>query len=80
MRNSPLVTTPAVLSAAHARRFINHSFPGYLPNTPNPDDWAKISGKKGGRIVYIRTVLHKTDSADAVGGRAIERAATGQYL
>ena len=51
-----------------------------LPNTTNPDDWAKISGKKGERIVYIRTVLHKTDSADAVGGRAIERAATGQYL
>lgn len=51
-----------------------------LPNTTNPDDWAKISGKKGERILYIRTVLHKTDSADAVGGRAIERAATGQYL
>ena len=50
-----------------------------LPNTTNPDDWAKISGKKGERIVYVRTLVKKPDT-DAEGGRAIERVATGQYL
>ncbi len=51
-----------------------------LPNTTNPDDWAKISGKKGERIVFIRTlVAHERDEGPA-GGRAIERVATGQYL
>jgi len=50
-----------------------------LPNTTNPDDWAKISGKKGERIVFIRTLVH-TENPDADGGRAIERVATGQYL
>ena len=50
-----------------------------LPNTTNPDDWAKISGKKGERIVFIRTLV-KSDTKDNEGGRAIERVATGQYL
>ncbi len=50
-----------------------------LPNTTNPDDWAKISGKKGERIVYIRTLITKGDEGPE-GGRAIERVATGQYL
>ncbi len=50
-----------------------------LPNTTNPDDWAKISGKKGERIVFIRTLVN-TDADKAEGGRAIERVATGQYL
>ncbi|MFM2184010.1 MAG: proteasome-associated ATPase, partial [Actinomycetota bacterium] len=50
-----------------------------LPNTTNPDDWAKISGKKGERIVFIRTLVKGRDDA-AEGGRAIERVATGQYL
>jgi proteasome-associated ATPase len=50
-----------------------------LPNTTNPDDWAKISGKKGERIVFIRTLVNETKDA-LQGGRAIERAATGQYL
>ena len=50
-----------------------------LPNTTNPDDWAKISGKKGERIVFIRTLV-KGREADREGGRAIERVATGQYL
>src|SRR5690606_27800424 len=50
-----------------------------LPNTTNPDDWAKISGKKGERIVYVRTLISKEDE-DPTGGRAIERMATGQYL
>ena len=50
-----------------------------LPNTTNPDDWAKISGKKGERIVFIRTLVNE-DAEEPMGGRAIERVATGQYL
>jgi proteasome-associated ATPase len=50
-----------------------------LPNTTNPDDWAKISGKKGERIVFIRTLVSET-ADDLSGGRAIERVQTGQYL
>jgi proteasome-associated ATPase len=49
-----------------------------LPNTTNPDDWAKISGKKGERIVFVRTLL--ADDEGAGGGRQIERVTTGQYL
>jgi proteasome-associated ATPase len=49
-----------------------------LPNTTNPDDWAKISGKKGERIVYIRTLI--SDDDETKGGRSIERVGTGQYL
>ena len=52
-----------------------------LPNTTNPDDWAKISGRKGERIVYIRTIKAHGDSGDDfIGGKEIERATTGQYL
>jgi proteasome-associated ATPase len=50
-----------------------------LPNTTNPDDWARISGKKGERIVYVRTLITQSD-ADPVGGRSIEHVGTGQYL
>ena len=49
-----------------------------LPNTTNPDDWAKISGKKGERIVYVRTLTSGLDEDG--GGRAIEGVGTGQYL
>jgi proteasome-associated ATPase len=49
-----------------------------LPNTTNPDDWAKISGKKGERIVYVRTLISQGEEAH--GGRSIERVTTGQYL
>ena len=49
-----------------------------LPNTTNPDDWAKIAGKKGERIVFVRTLVHRDDAN--TGGRSIERVATGQYL
>jgi proteasome-associated ATPase len=49
-----------------------------LPNTTNPDDWAKISGKKGERIVYIRTLI--SEDRGTKGGRSIERVGTGQYL
>jgi proteasome-associated ATPase len=51
-----------------------------LPNTTNPDDWAKISGKKGERIVFIRTLVSERADTDVAGGRAIERVQTGQYL
>jgi len=46
-----------------------------LPNTTNPDDWARISGKKGERIVYVRTLL-----GQETAGRSIETVNTGQYL
>ncbi|WP_424186168.1 proteasome ATPase [Actinokineospora sp. G85] len=49
-----------------------------LPNTTNPDDWARISGKKGERIVYIRTLVTGKNTET---GRAIDTASnTGQYL
>src|SRR5207302_8933717 len=47
-----------------------------LPNTTNPDDWARISGKKGERIVYVRTLLGDTGE----DGRQVDRISTGQYL
>ena len=50
-----------------------------LPNTTNPDDWARISGKKGERIVYIRTLVSGKQGTEA--GRSIDTVAnTGQYL
>ncbi len=50
-----------------------------LPNTTNPDDWARISGKKGERIVYIRTLVSGKSGSEA--GRSIDTVAnTGQYL
>ena len=47
-----------------------------LPNTTNPDDWARISGKKGERIVYVRTLI----SEGKAPGKSIENVNTGQYL
>ncbi len=50
-----------------------------LPNTTNPDDWARISGKKGERIVFIRTLVTSAKGSEA--GRSIDTVAgTGQYL
>ena len=49
-----------------------------LPNTTNPADWAKVSGKKGERIIYVRTLVSRAD--DESGGRASEGVGTGQYL
>jgi proteasome-associated ATPase len=50
-----------------------------LPNTTNPDDWARISGKKGERIVFIRTLIQGKQGTEA--GRSIDTVAnTGQYL
>ncbi len=46
-----------------------------LPNTTNPDDWARISGKKGERIVYVRTLIEGDRES-----RTIEAVTTGQYL
>jgi proteasome-associated ATPase len=52
-----------------------------LPNTTNPDDWARISGRRGERIVFVRTLRSAHDDAGSdLGGKAIERAVTGQYL
>ncbi|MGZ8784004.1 MAG: proteasome ATPase [Acidimicrobiia bacterium] len=60
------------LLAAIKQEFTEHED---LPNTTNPDDWAKISGKKGERIVYVRTLI------DGDGeGKSIEAVTTGQYL
>jgi proteasome-associated ATPase len=50
-----------------------------LPNTTNPDDWARISGKKGERIVFIRTLVQGKKGTES--GRQIDTVAnTGQYL
>ncbi len=50
-----------------------------LPNTTNPDDWARISGKKGERIVFIRTIVQ--GKLGPGSGRRIESVTpTGQYL
>ena len=46
-----------------------------LPNTTNPDDWARISGKKGERIVYVRTLIEGEGDS-----RTIEAVTPGQYL
>ena len=50
-----------------------------LPNTTNPDDWARISGKKGERIVFIRTLINREET-NVKGGRSIQHVGTGQYL
>jgi proteasome-associated ATPase len=48
-----------------------------LPNTTNPDDWAKIAGKKGERIVYVKPLMGETKEKQ----RNVERiVTTGQYL
>ena len=60
------------LLAAIKQEFTEHED---LPNTTNPDDWAKISGKKGERIVYVRTLIRGDKEA-----RRIEAVSTGQYL
>ena len=55
-----------------------------MPNTTNPDDWARISGKKGERITYIRTIIQ--DKEHPGSGRSLSTAEatsaheTGQYL
>ena len=68
-----LITFPTLLAACVDEFSENED----LPNTTNPDDWARISGKKGERIVYVRTLVGGS-SKDF--GRAIEQVNTGQYL
>ena len=46
-----------------------------LPNTTNPDDWARVSGKKGERIIYVRTLVGGDEES-----RMIEKVSPGQYL
>ena len=60
------------LISAIAQEFREHED---LPNTTNPDDWAKISGKKGERIVYVRTLIEGDRES-----RAVEAVTPGQYL
>ncbi|HSR44417.1 MAG TPA: proteasome ATPase [Acidimicrobiia bacterium] len=60
------------LLAAIKQEFREHED---LPNTTNPDDWAKISGKKGERIVYVRTLIEGESQS-----KTIETTTTGQYL
>jgi proteasome-associated ATPase len=62
----------ADLLAAIKQEFREHED---LPNTTNPDDWAKISGKKGERIVYVRTLIGGESES-----RLIEAVSGGQYL
>jgi proteasome-associated ATPase len=52
-----------------------------LPNTTNPDDWARVSGKKGERIVFIRTIVQKQGDGPGSVARTIDTVTnTGQYL
>jgi len=60
------------LVAAIIQEFREHED---LPNTTNPDDWARISGKKGERIVYVRTLIEGDGES-----RTIEAVTPGQYL
>ncbi|HDK45386.1 MAG TPA: proteasome ATPase [Actinobacteria bacterium] len=60
------------LLSAIASEFAEHEG---LPNTTNPDDWAKVSGRKGERIVYVRTLMRGEDKS-----KKIEAVTTGQYL
>ncbi|OLC01295.1 MAG: proteasome ATPase [Nitrospirae bacterium 13_1_40CM_62_7] len=46
-----------------------------LPNTTNPDDWAKIAGKKGEKIIHVRTI-----TAGSTESRRIETISTGHYF
>jgi proteasome-associated ATPase len=47
-----------------------------LPNTTNPDDWARISGRKGERIINVRTLITGISRKE----RTIENIDSGQYL
>ncbi|MGI8775488.1 MAG: proteasome ATPase [Actinomycetota bacterium] len=70
------INTEDLLSAIHQEYKENED----LPNTTNPDDWARISGKKGERIVYIRTLVGEHSDREGEGNRQVERMQTGQYL
>lgn len=72
IRGGPRGVQTADLLAAIKQEFAEHED---LPNTTNPDDWAKISGKKGERIAYVRTLIEGEHSS-----KRIETVTTGQYL
>ncbi|HEX2050735.1 MAG TPA: proteasome ATPase [Actinomycetota bacterium] len=69
------IRTSDLIAAIHQEYRENED----LPNTTNPDDWARVSGKKGERIVYIRTLVAEHQQGEQEG-RQVERVATGQYL
>ncbi len=75
LAGGPKGLRPEDLVASVHQEFKEHED---LPNTTNPDDWAKISGKKGERIVFVRTLINRHERVE--GGKAIERVAPGQYL
>src|SRR3989441_387912 len=67
------LTTDDVLAAVREEFKENED----LPNTTNPDDWAKIAGKKGERIVYIKSLVGHASKPP----RSVEKVVpTGQYL
>ncbi len=75
-----LVTGTKGLRAEHLLDAVEAEFQENedLPNTTNPDDWARISGKKGERIIYIRTLIQRDGKE---GGRHVDTVSnTGQYL
>jgi len=49
-----------------------------LPNTSNPDDWAKIAGRKGERIVYVKVLTSEVRKDEKA--KPVQKIATGQYL
>ncbi len=72
IKGEPKGLTVADLTGAIVQEFKEHED---LPNTTNPDDWARISGKKGERIVYVRTLIDGDGDS-----RTIEAVTPGQYL
>ncbi|WP_077488650.1 proteasome ATPase [Sinomonas mesophila] len=76
-----LTTGSKGLRMDHLLRAVAEEFREHedMPNTTNPDDWARISGKKGERITYIRTIVQGKGGTEP--GRTIETTlSTGQYL
>ncbi|MBO1269083.1 proteasome ATPase [Arthrobacter cavernae] len=76
-----LTTNQKGLRIDHLLRAVVDEFREHedMPNTTNPDDWARISGKKGERITYIRTIVQ--GKAGQEPGKSIETTPnTGQYL
>jgi proteasome-associated ATPase len=66
------LTTGDLLAAVQEEFTANED----LPNTTNPDDWAKIAGRRGERIVHVRPILAR----EARPGRKVETVAPGHYL
>jgi proteasome-associated ATPase len=76
-----LTTGSKGIRVDHLLRAVTEEFREHedMPNTTNPDDWARISGKKGERITYIRTIVQGKGGSEP--GRSIETTqSTGQYL